>query len=90
MFLLLSSPVNHLTTPQVDLVTLCRVLTPRLGTPGPHELTEQLRFSVLWFGVGAGSVLIRQVVTYASLLVTVACDFSATSCLDQNLDILNK
>ncbi len=38
-FFLLSSPINHLTTPQIYLVTLWRGPTPRLGTTGLNQLT---------------------------------------------------
>ena len=39
LFVLLSSPINHLRTPQIDLVTLWRGPTPRLGTTGLNYLT---------------------------------------------------
>ena len=39
LFFLLSSPINHLTTPQIYLLTLWRGPTPRLGTTGLNWLT---------------------------------------------------
>ncbi len=39
LFFLLSSSINHLTTPQTHLVTLCRGATLRLGSTGPQYQT---------------------------------------------------